>query len=79
MATDSEVLDNVAEALGVDRTCVDNTTVADDLPEWDSVGAINLLFMLGEKYEIDFPPSAAGDLKSVDAICKVLRDAGKLE
>jgi hypothetical protein len=65
-----EVLDRIAECLQVDRSLINEKTVAADVPAWDSMAVVELVFML--------PPAQATTLTSVEAVLGVLRDAGKL-
>ncbi len=77
-ATVDQVLDAIAECLQVDRAQISTTTVAADVPAWDSMAVVELVFMLQRDYDITLPPAQATTLTSVEAVLGVLRDAGKL-
>ena len=74
----SEVLDKIAEFLQVDRSLINEKTVAADVPAWDSMAVVELVFMLQRDYDLTLPPAQATTLTSVDAVLGVLRAAGKL-
>jgi acyl carrier protein len=77
-ASVNEVLDQVAECLQVDRSLISEKTVAADVPAWDSMAVVELVFMLQRDYELTLPPAQATTLTSVEAVLGVLRAAGKL-
>jgi acyl carrier protein len=72
------VLDRIASCLLVDRSLITPTTVAADLPEWDSMAVVELVFMLQREYDVTLPPAEALKLTSVEAVLSALRQAGKL-
>ncbi len=76
--TVDQVLDSIANILQVDRSTISTSTMAEDVREWDSVTVIELVFMLKREFEITLPPSQTSNLKSVEAVLAVIRDAGKL-
>lgn len=77
-ASVNEVLDKIAACLQVDRSLITEKTVAADLPAWDSMAVVELVFMLQGDYDLTLPPAQATTLTSVPAVLSVLRDAGKL-
>ncbi|MDP1797463.1 MAG: acyl carrier protein [Planctomycetaceae bacterium] len=77
-ATVDQVLDGIAECLQVSRSTISPTTVAADVPAWDSMAVVELVFMLQRDYDLTLPPAQATTLTSVEAVLKILRDAGKL-
>lgn len=76
--TVDQVLDGIAECLQVERSTISATTVAADVPAWDSMAVVELVFLLQRVYDITLPPAQATTLTSVEAVLSVLRDAGKL-
>ncbi|HET6426323.1 MAG TPA: acyl carrier protein [Planctomycetaceae bacterium] len=74
----NEVLNQIAECLQVDRALITEKTVAADVPAWDSMAVVELVFMLQRDYDLTLPPAQATTLTSVEAVLNVLRDAGKL-
>ncbi len=77
-ATVDQVLDGIAECLQVERSSITETTVAADVPAWDSMAVVELVFMLQRDHDITLPPAQATTLTSVEAVLEVLRSAGKL-
>ena len=77
-ASVDQVLAGIAECLLVERTSITTSTVADDVPAWDSVAVIELVFMLQRDYDLTLLPAQATTLTSVEAVLDVLRAAGKL-
>lgn len=77
-ASVNEVLEKIAECLQVDRALITEKTVAADVPAWDSMAVVELVFMLQRDYDLTLPPAQATTLTSVPAVLSVLRDAGKL-
>lgn len=77
-ATVDQVLDAIAECLQVERSLISPTTVAADVPAWDSMAVVEIVFMLQRDYDLTLPPAQATTLTSVAAVLNVLRDAGKL-
>ncbi len=71
-------LDNIATCLQVERSLITPTTVAADLPEWDSMAVVELVFMLQRDYDLSLPPAEALKLTSVEAVLAALRQSGKL-
>ncbi len=77
-ATINQVLDAIAECLQVERSQISPQTTAADVPAWDSMAVVELVFMLQRDYDLTLPTAQATTLTSVEAVLKVLRDAGKL-
>lgn len=77
-ASVNDVLGQIAECLQVDRSLITDKTVAADVPAWDSMAVVELVFMLQRDYDLTLPPAQATTLTSVPAVLAVLRDAGKL-
>ncbi len=72
------LLNQLAECLIVDRSRLSLETVAGDVEAWDSMGLVEIVFMLQREYNVSVPPENAGKLNSVAAIVEVLTAAGKL-
>ncbi len=64
-----------AEVLGVERSAVSPDTVQSDLPEWDSVGHLNLMLGLEERFGVSFDVDDLTRLTSVEAILAYLSRA----
>lgn len=72
------VMDLIAATLEVKRPLVSTTTVASELPEWDSLGTMNILLALQREFGLRLAPGETGRLQSVEGVLSLLRDAGKL-
>ncbi|MDX1970321.1 MAG: acyl carrier protein [Planctomycetaceae bacterium] len=74
----NDLLNHLAECLIVDRKRLSAETAAGDIEAWDSMGLVEIVFMLQREYGVSVPPENAGKLNSVPAIIEVLTAAGKL-
>lgn len=78
MTSQAIVLGQIAECLQTDVSNITPETVAADVPGWDSMAVVDLVFMLQEHYDVSLSPAQASTLNSVPAVMTVLREAGKL-
>ena len=78
VATPDHVLDKLADCLMVDRAKLSLDTNSEDIDIWDSMGVVEIIFMLQREYCVTVPPDEAYKLSSVQAVLDVLNDAGKL-
>ena len=62
------VCDVVADVFAISRDEVGPTTVQADIPEWDSLGHLNLVLALEEAFSVSFSVDEMPDLVSVEAI-----------
>lgn len=74
----AELLRRIAETLNVDAREVKLTTVATDIPSWDSMAIVEIVFMLDRDYGVTLPLQVTKSLTSVAGVVKILEDAGKL-
>jgi len=70
MITEQELIDIVANVLGVDKALLTLDTTTSDLDEWDSLGHIALLQEMHKVFEGRF--SASGLLASAISIKELL-------
>lgn len=68
------VCDVLADVFGVPRAELSEATTRDDIPEWDSVGHLNLALALEEAFDITFSVDDIAELTSVEAIAKKVRE-----
>jgi acyl carrier protein len=68
------VCDVIAEVFGAPRPEVGAATVRDDIPEWDSVGHLNLMLALEEAFDVSFSVDEMPELVSVAAIARKVRE-----
>ena len=65
--------DVIADVFGLPREDVTATTLREDIPEWDSLGHLNLMLALEDAFNVSFTVDEMPDLVSVPAIvAKVL-------
>lgn len=76
--TTDVVLDKLAECLMVDRSKLSIDTNAEDIDIWDSMGVVEIVFMLQREFGVSLESNEAQKLSSVRAVLDVLRAAGKL-
>ena len=57
-----------ADVLGVERSAIGPETAQADVPEWDSVGHLNLMLGLEERFGVTFDVDDLTRLTSVEAI-----------
>jgi acyl carrier protein len=58
----------LADVFGLPREEVGPETVREDIPEWDSLGHLNLMLALEEAFDVSFSVEEMPELVSVDAI-----------
>lgn len=68
------VCDVLADVFGVSRAELDEATSRDDIPEWDSVGHLNLMLALEEAFGVTFSVDEMAELVSVEVIAKKVRE-----
>jgi acyl carrier protein len=66
----------VASVFGVSPSRVDASTSNQTLPEWDSLGHMNLIVELESRYAVSLSPEEALAMTSVEAIKQTLKDRG---
>ncbi|MEP7306306.1 MAG: acyl carrier protein [Acidobacteriota bacterium] len=76
--TVEQVLEDIAQCLRVEPAEITTSTSAAELPAWDSLAVVELVFMLQRDYDLALPPAQATTLRSVEAVLATLRAAGKL-
>ena len=68
MSTIDGVCDVMADVFGVPRNELSASTVQGDIPEWDSLGHLNLMLALEDAFSVSFSVEEMPDLVSVAAI-----------
>lgn len=79
MMTQTEALRWITEIFGEKYENVQPETKRDDIPNWDSIGAITLMAELDEHHAILLDDEQLEALKRIDDILQLLRAHGKLE
>ena len=70
------VLALVAEALQTPQEVVTETLSFGDLPEWDSMGHMEVMVLLEERFGVEISAETIADLTSVETICTYLKENG---
>jgi acetyltransferase-like isoleucine patch superfamily enzyme/acyl carrier protein len=68
------VKEKIAEVLRVDRERIQDSTTAQDIEQWDSMGTMSLLAMLAETFGVSLGPNETQKLQSVAGIVSVLEN-----
>ncbi len=64
----TKVIEIIADCFQIDPTEISLELAAGDIPQWDSVGHINLIATIEDRLKIEFPVEELFDLNSVQAI-----------
>ena len=75
--TQDEVIQRVAEALGVPPSRLNAESAAGDLVEWDSMGILSILTAVGRE-GVAFDPNDITAFQSMDGVLELFRAAGRL-
>ena len=76
--TPDQVVQLISDALGVATNQLNPNSVAQNHPEWDSMGMLAILAALGRE-GIHLDPGDVAALDSVEGILGVFRAAGRFE
>ncbi len=72
------VLETIADALQVSTKEISIESRETDFENWDSMGTMNIMLALEEKFGLRLEPGETGQLQSIQGIVDVLTKAGKL-
>lgn len=72
---EEEVIELIAEVLGVAVEDVETDTAIGDLPEWDSLHHLEIIMKLEAKYSVKFQPE---DLKELEDVSDLINLIGEL-
>lgn len=70
------LLEFVSELFAVEKDSLKLETGPGDFPEWDSLGHLNLLTELEEKFNITFDMDETMSIQSISDLKKTLEDKG---
>ncbi len=73
-SVEDTVCETIADVFGVPRAQLGEVTSRDDVPEWDSLGHLNLILALEEAFNVSFSVDEMPELTSVEAIAKKVRE-----
>ena len=78
--TNTEVYDKVrtilAQALKVEAADISSDTAFGDLPQWDSMGHMEVMLSLEEQFGVEIDAEIISSLTSVSAISSYLKENG---
>jgi acyl carrier protein len=63
-----------AEVLRLPETDIPDGLSFGDVPQWDSLGHMDLLMALEERYKVELNEDLIADLLSLEAICQYLAE-----
>ncbi len=67
-----QVREMLAEALGVNEEKIPSDLSLGGIEEWDSMGHMNIMMLMEEKFGVEIDAEAIGRLTSISAICDFL-------
>jgi acyl carrier protein len=67
-----EVQQTVAEVFALDAAEVSAESSAESIPAWDSLGHLNLILALEQRFDISFDPEEVPKLTSVAALAEAV-------
>jgi acyl carrier protein len=73
MSIDDRLKVIVCETLKIDPSRYSDTLAAGDIPEWDSLGHVNLLMGVEKSFNISFDVGDAIDIESVEDLIEMVR------
>ncbi|MFQ5490735.1 MAG: acyl carrier protein [Phycisphaerae bacterium] len=73
MTLEEQVMEKIAEALGVPRAEIGPDTQAQDVEAWDSMGTMSILFALTSDFGVTLDANETGKLQSVPSILELVR------
>tara|TARA_X000000368_G_scaffold412323_1_gene398532 strand:- start:1324 stop:1554 length:231 start_codon:yes stop_codon:yes gene_type:complete len=71
-----DLLEFVSEVFSVDKNSLSLDTMPGDFAEWDSLGHLNLLTSLEEKYDISFDMEETMSIQSIKDLKETLISKG---
>ena len=71
-----DLLEFVADVFAVEKNSISLETMPGDFSEWDSLGHLNLLTSLEEKYSISFDMDETMSIQSIQDLKKILASKG---
>lgn len=77
MTAEERLLENLAKILRVPRASLSMATNAADVPTWESMAVVEMVFMLKREFNVAMKMEDATGLTSVENVAAVLRAAGK--
>jgi acyl carrier protein len=69
-----DILKLISLALNIPMDEITPDLAFGDLPEWDSMGHMDIMLLLEEKYNIEVSAETIAALTNIPTICKYLRE-----
>jgi hypothetical protein len=76
--TQDQIIEMVADALGIPAANLNSESEAGDIVEWDSMGILCLLTVL-DRHGVTFPPGDVTIIQSMQGVLAAFDAAGKLK
>ncbi|MDC3013563.1 acyl carrier protein [Candidatus Marinimicrobia bacterium] len=70
------LIEFIAEVFSVEKNILKLDTMPGDFPEWDSLGHLNLLTSLEEKFNISFDMEETMSIQSINDLKDILSKKG---
>lgn len=77
--TPEEATKWIAELFNEDPDEISVDTLRDDIPEWDSIGVLNLMAELDADFGINLTDQQINSMYTVSDLVDVLKENGKLD
>jgi acyl carrier protein len=75
-ALSEQIQSLLAEALRISPEMATPSLALGDLPQWDSMGHMEVMMLLEERFGVEINNDTIADLTSVTAICEYLKENG---
>ena len=76
MSQTEKYVESFTEALGVDKSIINENLKYNEIPEWDSIGHMSLISNLEEAFEISFETDDIVDFSSFNKGFEILGKYG---
>lgn len=70
--TDDRLLELFRTVLGDDELELQDSTTAHDVPDWDSLAHVNLMFSIEEEYGVQFRDNEFAELRNIGELRRYL-------
>lgn len=68
----------LADLFQMDPGEIANDLAFGDLPQWDSMGHMDVMMSLEEKYAVEISAETIGELVNISAICAYIEENGRV-
>jgi len=70
---DKKIEEIVRETFKINNGSIEKSWTSDDIPEWDSLGHLNLIMAVEKEFNIKFEIEEMFQIQSVGDICDILK------